>query len=91
MLDTLYPTVEEKRQLQSLIPIGRLGKPEDIAGLTLFLTRGEGSYLHGQIILLDGGRTYQPKYTEGKERRVNRSFVIFITIVPIGNECLVYW
>lgn len=66
MLDTLYPTVEEKRQLQSLIPIGRLGKPEDIAGLTLFLTRGEGSYLHGQILLLDGGRTYQPKYTEGK-------------------------
>lgn len=66
MLDTLYPTVEEKRQLQSLIPIGRLGKPEDIAGLTLFLTRREGSYLHGQMILLDGGRTYQPKYTEGK-------------------------
>ncbi|UUD43811.1 SDR family oxidoreductase [Bacillus pumilus] len=66
MLDTLYPTEEEKRQLQSLIPVGRLGKPEDIAGLTLFLASDEGSYLHGQIILLDGGRTYQPKYTEGK-------------------------
>ncbi|WP_226568984.1 SDR family NAD(P)-dependent oxidoreductase [Bacillus stratosphericus] len=67
MLDTLYPTEEEKRQLQALIPIGRLGQPEDIAGLTLFLTNDEGSYLHGQIILLDGGRTYQPKYTEEKK------------------------
>ncbi|MEH7802546.1 SDR family oxidoreductase, partial [Bacillus pumilus] len=66
MLDTLYPTEVEKRQLQSLIPVGRLGRPDDIAGLTLFLTSDEGSYLHGQIILLDGGRTYQPKYTEGK-------------------------
>lgn len=66
MLDTLYPTEVEKRQLQSLIPVGRLGKPEDIAGLTIFLTSDEGSYLHGQIILLDGGRTYQPKYTEGE-------------------------
>ncbi|BDC54505.1 short-chain dehydrogenase [Bacillus altitudinis] len=66
MLDTLYPTELEKSQLRSLIPIGRLGKPEDIAGVTLFLASDEGSYLHGQILLLDGGRTYQPKYSEGK-------------------------
>ncbi|MFB8734183.1 SDR family oxidoreductase [Bacillus sp. SL00103] len=50
MLDTLYPTEVEKKRLQSLIPIGRLGRPDDIAGLTLFLTSDEGSYLHGQII-----------------------------------------
>ncbi|WP_217609233.1 SDR family oxidoreductase, partial [Bacillus sp. GbtcB10] len=66
MLDTLYPTELEKSQLRSLIPIGRLGKPEDIAGVTLFLASDEGSNLHGHILLLDGGRTYQPKYSEGK-------------------------
>lgn len=45
-------------------PIRRLGKPEDIAGLTVFLVSNEGSYLCGQILLLDG--MYQPTNIVGK-------------------------
>ncbi|MQH89149.1 SDR family oxidoreductase, partial [Escherichia coli] len=40
------------------IPIQRIGQPEDIANLALFLASPESSYIHGQIILADGGRTY---------------------------------
>lgn len=39
------------------IPIGRFGYPEDIANLACFLAAPESSYIHGQIILMDGGRT----------------------------------
>lgn len=58
MLDELYPTEEKKEELIKQIPIGRVGKKEDIANLTYFLTQEEASYIHGQIILADGGRTY---------------------------------
>lgn len=58
LFDTLYPTEESKEKLVSQIPIGRFGYPEDIANLACFLAAPESSYIHGQIILMDGGRTY---------------------------------
>lgn len=58
LFDTLYPTEESKANLVSQIPIGRFGYPEDIANLACFLAAPESSYIHGQIILMDGGRTY---------------------------------
>ena len=57
LFDTLYPTEESKEQLMAKIPIGRFGYPEDIANLACFLAAPESSYIHGQIILMDGGRT----------------------------------
>lgn len=38
-------------------PMGRWGRLEDIAGLTIFLSSRAGSYLTGTIIPLDGGET----------------------------------
>lgn len=38
------------------IPLGRLGKPEDIAGVVLFLCSEAAAYLNGQAINLDGGK-----------------------------------
>lgn len=58
ILDHLYPDEESRSELIKKIPIGRFGKPEDIANLAFFLTTDEASYIHGQIILADGGRTY---------------------------------
>lgn len=58
MLDTLYPAAESKQQLKMEIPIGRLGTPTDISSLVKFLCREDAHYIHGQILLLDGGRTY---------------------------------
>lgn len=57
LFDTLYPTEESKEQLMAKIPIGRFGYPEDIANLACFLASPESSYIHGQILLMDGGRT----------------------------------
>ena len=39
----------------SRVPVGRNGRPEDIAALFLFLASEEASYLTGQTILVDGG------------------------------------
>lgn len=40
------------------VPIGRLGEPEDVACMTAFLASNMGSYISGEIILMDGARTY---------------------------------
>lgn len=40
-------------------PIGRLGTPEEIAGVALFLASDEASFLTGSIVTADGGMTAQ--------------------------------
>jgi NAD(P)-dependent dehydrogenase (short-subunit alcohol dehydrogenase family) len=52
-----YSTKEKWAQLESQIPVGRVGKPEDIGGVVAFLASSWGDYVTGQEILLDGGRT----------------------------------
>jgi len=39
------------------IPMGRLGEPDEIANLVVFLSSEENSYLTGQQIIVDGGYT----------------------------------
>ena len=46
---------EELKKRLSRIPIGRLGKPEDIANLVTFLVSDEASYIIGATIVADGG------------------------------------
>lgn len=42
-------------EVKTQTPMGRLGTPEDIAGLALFLASRAGSYMTGAIIPIDGG------------------------------------
>ena len=44
-------------ELNNIIPMARLGSPKEILGLLLFLSSSESSYITGQNILIDGGRT----------------------------------
>lgn len=46
---------ERSQSILSRIPAGRWGKPEDFAGPVVFLASDASSYMHGSIILIDGG------------------------------------
>lgn len=50
-------TDEEKRELVSSIPLGRAGKPEEIAGVALMLASDYASFVNGQTVIVDGGET----------------------------------
>jgi NAD(P)-dependent dehydrogenase (short-subunit alcohol dehydrogenase family) len=43
--------------IEAEVPLGRIGRPDDVAGLTLFLASRAGAYLTGAVIPLDGGIT----------------------------------
>ena len=45
----------EKEKLLAVIPAGRMGKPEDIAGAVSFLAGPDSSYITGQVLTVDGG------------------------------------
>ena len=47
---------DSKRDLLDRIPIGKIGKPENIAHAAVFLASDEASYITGQTITVDGGR-----------------------------------
>jgi NAD(P)-dependent dehydrogenase (short-subunit alcohol dehydrogenase family) len=49
----------EQEKLTNQIPLRRVGRPEDIADAVAFLASDWASYITGQILLIDGGRTYQ--------------------------------
>jgi len=57
LLKERYKTAEDKKKLIEQIPAGRLGRPEDIAGLVAYLASPYGDFICGQSILVDGGRT----------------------------------
>lgn len=40
---------------KKLVPLRRLGKPEDIAGVVAFLAGPAGAYITGQVVTVDGG------------------------------------
>jgi Dehydrogenases with different specificities (related to short-chain alcohol dehydrogenases) len=42
-------------ELKKLIPMGRFGKPEEVASLTSFLASDDAAYITGQVISINGG------------------------------------
>lgn len=47
-------TTEELNALTSMIPLGRMGRPEDVANTVAFLASDEASYITGATIVVDG-------------------------------------
>ena len=50
------PVAEEQATIQT-IPAGRLGTPENIASVVLFLASDDAQFVHGAAIMADGGKT----------------------------------
>ncbi len=46
---------QAKEQLQSAIPLGRYGHPEEVADVMLFLASDQSSYCTGGVYMVDGG------------------------------------
>jgi NAD(P)-dependent dehydrogenase (short-subunit alcohol dehydrogenase family) len=57
LLATLYPRPELLAARAARAPIGRLGKPDEIANAILWLVSPISSYTTGQTIIVDGGVT----------------------------------
>jgi glucose 1-dehydrogenase len=47
---------EAKRRILSRTPLGRIGAPEEIASVAVFLAGADSSYVTGQTVFADGGR-----------------------------------
>ena len=50
-----YWDEEKRKQMQESIPVRRLGTPQDVAVVALFLVSDESSFITGQIINVNGG------------------------------------
>jgi NAD(P)-dependent dehydrogenase (short-subunit alcohol dehydrogenase family) len=51
----MFASDEGREAVESIVPLGRIGRPDDAAGLVQFLSSRAGSYLTGTVIPLDGG------------------------------------
>ncbi|WP_336963084.1 SDR family NAD(P)-dependent oxidoreductase [Sphingobium aquiterrae] len=47
--------IEKRRYMESRVPLGRLGMPEDMAGPAVFLASDMARYVTGAALLVDGG------------------------------------
>lgn len=52
---TASETVEERKKALELIPLGRIGQPEDVANVAVFLASDRASFITGQTIHVNGG------------------------------------
>lgn len=59
-----WETPEAENQLLKLIPYGRVGAPEDVAGAAVWLASDVSDYVVGTTLYVDGGMTLYPAFRE---------------------------
>jgi NAD(P)-dependent dehydrogenase (short-subunit alcohol dehydrogenase family) len=57
MLAPTIPTAEARAGFERKAPLGRLGRPEDVAAVVRFLLSDEASFMTGAAVVVDGGVT----------------------------------
>ena len=58
-------TPEAYADLMKLVPYKRIGEPEDIAQVAVFLASDMADYINGSTIFVDGGMTCYPGFATG--------------------------
>ena len=53
--EALRKNSERSRQILDRIPAGRWGQPDDLAGAVVFLASRASDYMHGHVLVVDGG------------------------------------
>jgi len=52
------PNAEQAwKDLDAMHPVGRIGEPDDVGKLAVYLASDDSSFITGQVIVIDGGRT----------------------------------
>lgn len=58
-VETPHPLTSQddsvRQRFRARVPMGRLGRPSDVVGPTLFLASAEADYIAGQTLVVDGG------------------------------------
>ena len=54
--EKLFQSEKAAERTLASVPLGRLGKPEEIAGLAKFIISEDGAYMNGEVVTLDGGQ-----------------------------------
>ena len=60
-----WATPEAEKELLTLIPYRRVGMPEDIARVAVWLASDEADYITGTTVFADGGMTLYPGFATG--------------------------
>ncbi len=55
---------DRRAEVEGHIPMGRIGQPEEIAGIFAFLASDEAAYITGQTLYVDGGLTLYADFRE---------------------------
>jgi glucose 1-dehydrogenase len=60
-----WSTPEAYADLMKLVPYKRIGEPEDIANVAIFLASDMADYINGTTVFVDGGMTCYPGFATG--------------------------
>jgi NAD(P)-dependent dehydrogenase (short-subunit alcohol dehydrogenase family) len=58
------PPAPESDAERAAVPLGRRGRPEDIASATLFLLSDHAAWITGQVLVVDGGSSARPSFLD---------------------------
>lgn len=57
LIAEMLEDIDERSRLEDKTPMGRLGTPEDLVGISVFLASDESAYCTGGVYMADGGMT----------------------------------